>query len=332
MTDCPKGMRLIILLIILTLVYSSTIIGLVLFGYFKGYLDSRETNFKKNMECSMYSTSEGTTEICENIGQGGYPYIMVEGSKLCTLNASKEEIERATEFEDTEKVREIFGDNSKFILKSASGLEISYILLMSYWGLFEIYLLTYFFYEVGLPFLFRLYTISHTYYWSFFWAFPSMPYLLAVNIDFGGCIQMRNSYDVYHILDTQEYWIQNMIVGIIFPTIPFILFLCSFPFLKKNALKYFSYILRAVVFISMAVLYYYLIIHFIRIILLTTMDSVSNMGYFWIFVAIMFISRLIVLILPNMINYYFSTINKQISQKLFPGIDYVVVGNNDEVS
>ena len=112
MTDYPKGIRLIILLIILTLVYSSTAIGLVLFGYFKADLDSRENNFKKNMECSMHSTSKGTTEICENIGQ----------------EAPKEEIGKATEFEDPERVREIFGDNSEFILKSASGLEISYFM------------------------------------------------------------------------------------------------------------------------------------------------------------------------------------------------------------
>ena len=206
MVDCPKGIRLQILVIILTLVYSCTAIRLILFGYFVAYLDSRETGFKKNMECSMHSTGDGTIEICENMGQGAYPYLIHEGKKLCTINASKEEIGRATEFEDAEKVREIFGDNSKFILKSASGLEVSYIMLISYWGLFEICFLAFFFYEIGIPFLLRLYVISHTYYWSFFWAFPSMPYFLAVNIDFEGCIQMRNS-DIYiyiYMLEKEE--------------------------------------------------------------------------------------------------------------------------------
>ena len=142
---------------------------------------------------------------------------------------------------------------------------------------------------------------------------------------------MRNSDDVYHILDTQQYWTQNMIVGIIFPTLPFALFFCSFTFLNKLSFKYLCYILTSVELISMAVLYYYLIIHLVQVILLTAMDSVNNMNYSWIFVAIILISRLIVVFLPTVINCYLSTINKQISQKLFPGIDYIVVGDNYEV-
>ena len=324
MGNFPKGIRAVICITVCVIAMMVTLIGLVLGAMHINLFSSKEDDFHKNMNCYTMESSDGPYTKCLDIGMDDYPYKNIKNSgKLCNENATAEDILFATQFSDPKKVQEIFANNSRFILDLASGLLVCFILQCFIWLPFEGFLLFFFFFEVRLGLLFRLFAIFQTFYWAFYWAISCSSYYLALSIQFGNCIQMKNPKEIDYLLKDEKFWLPHMIIGIIYPCAHFLLLLVSFiaaPSMQKKHLIY-IYILGCAFAIPVIIM---MGIQFDILIQISSLDSIENLSFLWIFLFISS-SRVILAFLPDWVNYTLDTIYPVKNMKEFPGIDYEAI-------